>query len=641
MYLQRLIVINYQSCQKIELEFSKDDPTVLIGINDSGKSSILKAIDLLFDGKTQFNFLKEDKVRCDISNTKLTEAEFQSIFSTNNLPTPLYDGNQTVLLGKIKIEDDDLIGGFEENVSTHLIWALENAVDNVLWIMKVFCGSDYSTKDFLLANDKDGDHLELWGSKATELKQLRKDYAVTDEEIENENKTGRYKNIELIRALYKKQNLQFCWSEYKEKKKDKSFFIEISYLDWNFSFDELISFTNTIMSQTISANLNEAKTYANEKAKEAQEIVNKDLDEIIEFLSGEIPTIKKIKSNVIFNIQSRITDLVINKVNTDKDIHLESQGDGVKRQIWFAMIKWKAKKTLENKKTAKKLIWCFDEPETHLYPAAQRDFLNKIKTVSKGNVQTIISTHSTIFVDRVNLLQINKILLENGYTIPSKCKSVDEVFESLNLKNSDFLFYDKFLIIEGDTEKYLIPKLYSMLTGRKLENDNIQLITISGKDKWVERKKALNSIFSDFRKPDDSIFFLFDKDMSFEIGNAVISANMHFIGKQDIEDSIKYPVWERIVKDITQNEIQLIEKEFDQLIKSISGNKKINKEEKFIPKLEKLLKEKLSKKRSEEITWDILPSKGKDLSDIIIKHMDSLNNIDETIENIFNKLQGN
>ncbi|MFV2016266.1 MAG: AAA family ATPase, partial [Candidatus Heimdallarchaeota archaeon] len=69
MYLEKLIILNYQSCQKVELELYKDEPTILIGINDSGKSIILKSIDLLFDGKTKFNFIKEDKVRSDISNT--------------------------------------------------------------------------------------------------------------------------------------------------------------------------------------------------------------------------------------------------------------------------------------------------------------------------------------------------------------------------------------------------------------------------------------------------------------------------------------------------------------------------------------------------------------------------------------------
>ena len=34
-----------------------------------------------------------------------------------------------------------------------------------------------------------------------------------------------------------------------------------------------------------------------------------------------------------------VTDILINKLKSDKDIHLDLQGEGVKRQIWFALIK--------------------------------------------------------------------------------------------------------------------------------------------------------------------------------------------------------------------------------------------------------------------------------------------------------------
>lgn len=638
MYLEKLIILNYQSCQKVELELYKDEPTILFGINDSGKSIILKSIDLLFDGKTQFNFFKEDKVRSDISNTKISEASLKELFNNNNLPYPSYDEKQTFIIGRLKVEKDDIVSGFEDNISTHLIWSLEKSEEDILWLMKVFDESNYSVKDYLLVLDAKDKPLNLWIVKAKELTQLRKDHDITDEEVENENEVGRFKNIEQLRAIYKKLDLQYYWSEYKEKKKDKSFFPEISYLDWNFSFDDLISFTNTIMNQSVSSNLDAAKTFANEKAKMAQEIVNKDLDEMTEYLGNEVPTIKKIKSNVFFNVQSRITDLVLNKSNTDQDIHLESQGDGVKRLIWFAMIKWKAKKTLKDEKKNKKLIWCFDEPETHLYPGAQREFFNKIKTVSNGNVQTIISTHSTIFVDRINLLQINNIFLDSGYSTLSKCKSIDDVFESLNLKNSDFLFYDKFLIIEGDTERYLIPHIYRLYTNNKLESDNIQLINLSGKNKWIERKKALENIFSDFKKSEESIVYLFDADMKFEIGQNAISDNMFFVGKQDIEDSISYEVWSKVVDDITCKEIELTKEEYDSIIESIPDDTRAQREDKFLQKLEKKLREKLSTKRGGNINYDILPSKGQNLAKLIINHINSINDLDKKIIEAFKKL---
>ena len=57
MYLKQIIIINYKSCQRLHITLSKDDPNILIGINDCGKSTILSAIGLLLEEKPLFNFV--------------------------------------------------------------------------------------------------------------------------------------------------------------------------------------------------------------------------------------------------------------------------------------------------------------------------------------------------------------------------------------------------------------------------------------------------------------------------------------------------------------------------------------------------------------------------------------------------------
>lgn len=168
-------------------------------------------------------------------------------------------------------------------------------------------------------------------------------------------------------------------------------------------------------------------------------------------------------------------------------------------------------------------------------PSAQRKFFEIIKEVSKSNVQTLISTHSTVFIDKSKLKTIRSVSIQdNAYTEYNECESVDEVFESLELKNSDFLFYDKFLVIEGDTEAYLIPELYKLYKGNTLEEDNIQLINLTGKNKWLEGKKALENVFNGFKKSQEYVIYLFDSDMRNELGEEAITDCFFFAGKQDI-----------------------------------------------------------------------------------------------------------
>lgn len=225
---------------------------------------------------------------------------------------------------------------------------------------------------------------------------------------------------------------------------DKKFWFEYRYLDWNFTLEQFNVFANDVVNQKINNEIESASQFARGEASKAQDIVNKELGLLATSLKSDLHNIKSIQANISFQVNSSITDLLIEKENSDGAVHLDSQGDGVKRQLWFALIKWSALNSIEEGVTDTKFIWCFDEPETHLYPKAQREFFEIIKGVSLTNIQSVISTHSTVFIDRSKLKSINKVDLTGGYTEFSKCSTVDDIYQSLQIKNSDFLFYDRF-----------------------------------------------------------------------------------------------------------------------------------------------------------------------------------------------------
>ena len=65
--------------------------------------------------------------------------------------------------------------------------------------------------------------------------------------------------------------------------------------------------------------------------------------------------------------------------------------------VWFSLIKAKSESSEEG--TDNKFIWAFDEPETHLYPSAQRelfDILKKIFGHSCREVQLTSSVHPPV-----------------------------------------------------------------------------------------------------------------------------------------------------------------------------------------------------------------------------------------------------
>ena len=641
MYLEYISIINYRSCKQLELSLYKDDPNIFIGINDCGKTTILKAIGLLLDDKPVFYSVKDNSSKRDFSNSPLSAEEFEAIFVNKNLPSIPYTTNQTVVLGKFLLEKTDID---ESNLSVYsniLLWSIENSKDNEIWIARIFESNSLNFTTLILTDDafpaKEG--WKLWNASVTDLNKQIKELKIAKEEIENINKAGRFSNLEKIRAIYSKFILKKHWAAYKIEKGDKSVFPIFRYLDWNCSLEDIKKTAADAMAAKIESHIKPLKSQATITAQEVEKEINEQLKSLKNTIGDILPNITGIKTKVYINVQESVTDILINKNNCDGDIHLDLQGDGVKRQIWFALIKSGALASISSENKNKKFIWAFDEPETHLYPSAQRQFFEIIKNVSKSNVQTLISTHSTVFIDKSKLKTIRSINLnEDSYSEYFECISVDEIFDSLELRNSDFLFYNKFLVIEGDTEAFLIPSLFKIYIGRSLEDENIQLINLTGKNKWLEGKKALENVLKGFKKSFEYVVYLFDADMSFELGTEGKTDKMFFSGKQDIEDSINNTVWIAFVKEATDEKLILTNKEIQNLKDAIPDNFAGSKEQKFYIMLEKFVKEKLNEKLAEKISWTILPTKGNELAQLLLKHIDSIDKVSPKIASAFDKL---
>jgi predicted ATP-dependent endonuclease of OLD family len=271
-------------------------------------------------------------------------------------------------------------------------------------------------------------------------------------------------------------------------------------------------------------------------------------------------------------VKPLISDILINKLNADRDIHLDSQGEGVKRQIWFGLIRLAAERAVSSEAASRKqFIWCFDEPETHLYPAAQRKFFEAMKKLAVSSFQILLSTHSTVFTDRTQLQYVHSANLKEGYTTVGRCEAVDEVFASLQVRNSDFLFFDKFFLVEGDTEVVLFPHLYKLINGREFVEDGFQLVAMGSKDKRDENIKAVRKVFDDFRKQEQLITVVLDGDARHE-KLSTEGLKVYYVGKQDMEDSLHPRIWMSVLKQVGLDQLTT-EKNIQDIINGIPDQK--------------------------------------------------------------------
>ena len=108
MLLEEIIIVNYKSCRLVDFKLKANNPNIFIGLNDCGKSTVLKGIELFFN-KVNCSFNQEGNNKSDLSNSALNNAEFNSIFQDRNLPLlERYDSQSIYVIGKLKITEDEL-----------------------------------------------------------------------------------------------------------------------------------------------------------------------------------------------------------------------------------------------------------------------------------------------------------------------------------------------------------------------------------------------------------------------------------------------------------------------------------------------------------------------------------------------------
>lgn len=195
---------------------------------------------------------------------------------------------------------------------------------------------------------------------------------------------------------------------------------------------------------------------------------------------------------------------------------IDSKGHGLQRALIFAYIRAYAKTISaierEEESFTRNFILAIEEPELYLHPNGQRKMMNVLRNISIKD-QVLACTHSNFFVDMYEYQNI--IIVNRDNSGPTNVFQVtDEIFKAedeesrrrlkktfrylslFDLSRSEMFFSKKVVLVEGDTEKFIVPFWASRLAQKDKKYDfssnNICVIECGGKTNLHIFMRVLN-----------------------------------------------------------------------------------------------------------------------------------------------------
>lgn len=222
---------------------------------------------------------------------------------------------------------------------------------------------------------------------------------------------------------------------------------------------------------------------------------------VLEHLSKNLnqisQTVNTKDSRIIINPVSRkIRDLNRGMDITFKDQKSESfpisnHGMGTRSWITFltlvAYIEWKVLK-MKEEKTPYHPIILLEEPEAHLHPQAQRKIYKQIQKIEG---QKIVSTHSPNIVGHAILKDILHVSKRDGISKVNyinlqnlKKEEIRKIQQEIFRSRGDILFADAIILCEGETEEQALPEFFKEYFGEDYFDYGINIISVGGFGKY-------------------------------------------------------------------------------------------------------------------------------------------------------------
>ncbi|MBK0403628.1 AAA family ATPase [Adhaeribacter sp. BT258] len=523
MKLIKAIISNFRGIgEPREIHF--DDYNVIVGKNDAGKSTILKALDL---------FLNDSEASKDIINIHAdsTLVDIELIFDPRLKKILIDDSVETTF------EEEELVN---EEGFLHIkkVWNTQLSKVSAETYLK---RKKYLTNDFVLSSEKD-------------LMAICKKFDIETSKGNGEafnNVEKRTKIREHLVTLEPKESYVYEYEKLPTSGTSRLKLIgdTIKKILPRFEYFK----ADASLSESDTAIQNYFKKLSENKIKELdtdaiESSIRDSIGSVLNQISSKINQVlsedEKVEPEIKFDWSKLITTN-FKSANQDKSIPLKFRGDGFRRITMMAYFEYLAE---ESRNEHQNIIFGFEEPESFLHPSAQEGLFEKLKSISENGYQVFLTTHSPTIVsfsDRDKIIHIRK---EDGqYFVYQSISDFTEIVNDLgiNLKNQLISEFDKaqlLLLVEGPDDVRAMNYTSEIYSQNNLVTETfaalkVILIPAGGCDSikhWVTF-----SLLQQFNKP---YHIILDSDKNCE---DEVSPNLTKLLKLNFEENIDFTIWKK------------------------------------------------------------------------------------------------
>ncbi len=434
-HLKQLRVHGFRGLDNLEIDF--EPTTVIVGINNAGKTTLLKSLQLALSNSQQitdddFHFTEEDMIRDKIiidilfisvdkdgKQIQTFEDEWAIVFTESRISFDSH--NNQFFAFRTEIEEDMLRKSYKKKQFLIDEWkGFHNNITNEYWYSKTYNTElkfHFDEIPFFYL-DANRDILDDLKNKTSFLGKLLSSVKYNDADKEH------------IETLIKTLN------------------------------DE------TIKSSTILTDL------------------HRTLEELDTTMDNPNHTVD------ITPFTKKIKDL-----NKGVKIHYSQfsmEYHGMGTRSWSSLLVLKAfilqnKKLSDNNKVTYYPIIAIEEPESHLHPNAQKKLYSQISHIEG---QKIVATHSSYIAGSAQLKEVRSLCKEisqAGKFLESDFNEEDirKVYRQV-INTRGELFFSKIVILcEGETEEQALPIIFEKRFGKKSIELGVDFIGVSGSDNYL------------------------------------------------------------------------------------------------------------------------------------------------------------